>query len=150
MQNALKITKPRIAGIFLLFVVLILVRVFQEQLFYDPFLKFFKETNYAGKPLPYYNEMQMFIGLLLRYVVNTVISLGIITLFFMDRALVKLSAILYSAFFVVLTVIFFWLLSLKDVNLLVLFYVRRFLIQPLFLILFIPAFYYQRKTKEIQ
>jgi exosortase F-associated protein len=27
----------------------------------------------------------------------------------------------------------------------VVFYVRRFLIQPLFIILFIPAFYYQKR-----
>jgi exosortase F-associated protein len=29
----------------------------------------------------------------------------------------------------------------------VLFYIRRFLIQPLFLLLFIPAFFYQKRIK---
>ncbi|MFY7758816.1 MAG: exosortase F system-associated membrane protein, partial [Flavobacterium stagni] len=29
-----------------------------------------------------------------------------------------------------------------------LFYLRRFLIQPLFLLLFVPAFYYQKRIKH--
>jgi exosortase F-associated protein len=49
-----------------------------------------------------------------------------------------------SSFFVILSLVFFFLLEYtKTPDLLILFYIRRFLIQPLFLILFVPAFFYQ-------
>lgn len=147
MQNVLQITKSGLAGVIVLLVLLVSVRIFQEQLFYDPFLTFFRGENYRGRPLPEYDSVELFSGLLFRYVVNSVLSLAIIWLFFKDKAVIKLSAFLYAFFFAVLTIAFFLLLNSGNVNLMVLFYVRRFLIQPLFLILFIPAFYYQRKSE---
>ncbi|WP_374707786.1 exosortase F system-associated protein [Flavobacterium sp. J372] len=46
----------------------------------------------------------------------------------------------------VLMIAFIIVVNTEKPNLLALFYIRRFLIQPLFLILFIPAFYYQRRN----
>jgi len=143
MQKGLKLSPLHISGIILLLVLLISVRIFQEQLFYDPLLDFFKMEN---KAMPVYAPFQLFLGLAFRYLLNTGLSLGIIWLFFKDSSVLKLAAILYVIFFVVLIAAFFVVLNLGNPNLLVLFYIRRFLIQPLFLILFIPAFYYQRKV----
>jgi exosortase F-associated protein len=69
--------------------------------------------------------------------------LGIIWLAFKDESILRLTGSLYLFFFVVLTAILFISLNAEKPNLLLIFYVRRFLIQPLFLILFLPAFYYQ-------
>ncbi len=132
------------AGILLLLILLVAVRLFQENLFYDPLLPFFKTEN---KVLPDYSSFKLFAGLAFRYFLNSIFSLAIIYLAFKDRGIVRLAAILYGLFFVVFITAFFIIINTDDVNLLLLFYIRRFLIQPLFLILFLPAFYYQKIMK---
>ena len=68
---------------------------------------------------------------------------------FKDFELVKFSGFLYTLFFIILMVAFFLIIYVSgNENNLVLFYVRRFLIQPLFVILFIPAFYYQNRISK--
>ena len=145
MQKKLKLNAGAIAGITLLLILIVLVRVFQEQLFYDPLLAFFKTES---KDLPEYNSLKLFVGLAFRYFLNSILSLGIIYLVFKDRAIIKLCTILYLVLFVVLIAILFIVLNTDEVNLLLVFYIRRFLIQPLFLILFLPAFYYQKKIRS--
>jgi exosortase F-associated protein len=126
---------------------LVLIRVFEDQLFYDPFLQFFK-YDYQNKPLPVFNSTKLAIGLFFRYTLNMLLSLGIIYLLFKQLQLVKFSAILFIVLFIVLMILFFVTLHVfEQPDYLVLFYLRRFLIQPLFLVLFIPAFYYQQITK---
>lgn len=139
--------KFRISLLLLSLLGLILIRAFENQLFYDPFLSFFK-TDYQNKPLPDFDGISLFFGLLIRYVLNTLLSLGIIYLLFKQLQLVRFAMILYGVFFVVLIVLFFGLLYFfEQPDYLILFYIRRFLIQPLFLVLFIPAFYYQQISR---
>lgn len=146
MQKKIKLSAGSIAAIVVLLILIVLVRVFQEQLFYDPFLAFFKAESKAELPL--YDNFKLFGGLAFRYLLNTVLSLGIIYLVFKDKAIVKLCTVLYLILFAVFIIAFFIVLNTDDVNLLLLFYIRRFLIQPLFLILFLPAFYYQKKVRS--
>jgi exosortase F-associated protein len=123
------------------------VRAFESNLFYDPFLIYF-EGDYMSLPLPEFNALLLFLGLLFRYILNTVLSLGIIYFLFKDKEMIKFTSILYLFFFLVLMGAFFFILYFYgSQNNLVLFYVRRFLIQPLFVILFIPAFYFQKLSK---
>lgn len=139
--------KFRIVLLFLALLGLVLIRAFESQLFYDPFLSFFK-LDYQNKVLPDFDGFSLFFGLLFRYVLNTILSLAIIYLLFKQIQLVRFSMILYSIFFLVLMCLFFGLLHFSDQpDYLILFYIRRFLIQPLFLVLFIPAFYYQQLTR---
>jgi exosortase F-associated protein len=126
---------------------LILVRAFENELFYDPFLTFFK-SDYQNKSLPDYDSFLLFGNLLLRYFLNTFLSLIIIRFLFNDKKLMIFSSYLFLLFFIVLILVFFGLLHFSEkLDYLMLFYIRRFLIQPLFLVLFIPAFYYQQITK---
>jgi len=123
------------------------VRAFEKQLFYDPFLIYF-EGDYLNWPLPEFNAFRLFLSLLFRFALNTLISLGIIYFLFKEIEMVKFAAFLYVFFFVILIGTYFFILYFYgSQNNLVLFYVRRFLIQPLFVILFIPAFYYQKQNK---
>lgn len=145
MQKKINLSAGTIAAIVLLLILIVLVRVFQNQLFYDPLLAFFKAEG--QEQLPSYDITKLLGGLAFRYFLNSILSLGIIYLVFRDKAILKLCSILYIAFFVVLLAVFYIVISANDVNLLLLFYVRRFLIQPLFLILFLPAFYYQKKAR---
>ncbi len=143
MAKKLRLSGFDILGIALLLVLLVSVRLFQDNLFYDPLIVFFKKDT---KILPQMDVMRLLLGLLFRYALNTAFSLGILWLVFKDWAIIRLSAILYSIFFILLIVAFVVTISMDSPHLLALFYVRRFLIQPIFLILFIPAFYYQKKA----
>jgi exosortase F-associated protein len=143
LQNKLKITK-----VFFLIILFILVRTFETRLFYDPFLAFFK-SEFQLLPLPNFDGFQLFWGMLLRYILNAIISLSLIYLIFKEIELVKFAALLYGIFFVILFIAFFSIIHFSgNTNNLLLFNVRRFLIQPLFVLLFIPAFYYQKKVKS--
>ncbi|MEL1243495.1 exosortase F system-associated protein [Flavobacterium sp. DGU11] len=134
-----------ISGVFMLLVFLVLVRLFEEKLFYDPLLDFFRKE---GKSLPEYSSIRLFLGLAFRYGMNMLFSLGIIWIAFKDRSILKLTAGLYLVFFVIFVAVLFTALNAEEPNLLMIFYVRRFLIQPLLLILFLPAFYYQKRVNE--
>lgn len=126
---------------------LVLIRAFENQLFYDPFLQFFK-YDYQNKPLPFFDVTKLFLSLFFRYSLNTILSLVIIYLLFKQLQLVKFSAFLFVVLFVVLLVLFYCVLHFfEQPDYLVLFYLRRFLIQPLFLVLFVPAFYYQQMVR---
>jgi exosortase F-associated protein len=125
---------------------LVAVRAFEQKLFNDPFLAFFK-TEFQGKALPDYEGFNLFWNIFLRYFLNTFFSIVLIYQIFKDKKLAVFVSWLYLFLFVVLAVMYFGLLYSKTSDYLVLFYVRRFLIQPLFLVLFIPAFYYQRMSK---
>jgi exosortase F-associated protein len=139
--------KARIALTIFFIVLLVTIRAYEDSLFYDPFLQYFK-SDYYNLPLPKINYLQLFFGLLFRYVLNTSLSLAIIYVLFKDIDAMKFASVLYALFFVILTLAFYYILS-NDVetNNMALFYIRRFLIQPIFLLLFLPAFYYQKQDR---
>lgn len=146
MQKILKYKKEITISILLVFL-LALIRVFEE-FFYDPFLAYFK-NDYLKLAFPEYNSLKLFFSLFLRFALNTLISLGIIHVLFKDFMLTKFAGVLYLMFFIILIIAFFAILNFSDENNnFLLFYVRRFLIQPLFLLLFVPAFYYQSKISK--
>ncbi|MTH15022.1 exosortase F system-associated protein [Flavobacterium sp. LC2016-01] len=122
-----------------------IIRAFEKSLFYDPFLDYF-EIDFKNLPYPEVDGFKLFFGLFLRYFLNTVLSLILIYVLFRDVEIFKFSAFLYLFFLVTLFVAFFVILNyLPNANWL-LFYIRRFIIQPIFVLLFIPAFYYQSQN----
>lgn len=143
MEKILKYKREIAFSIFLV-LLLALVRAFEAR-FYDPFLDYFK-SDYIKMPFPEYEPLKLFLSLFLRYSLNSVISLGIILILFKDFMLTKFASILYVFFFIVLIIAFFAIITFSDPsNNFLLFYIRRFLIQPLFVLLFVPAFYYQNQ-----
>ena len=127
---------------------LISIRIFQEQLFYDPFVTFYK-SNFQHQSLPQFNPFQLFNSLFFRYILNSLFTIWIVYLLFKSASVVKFTSLLLVLFFVVFSSLFFLLLYTDSTpNYFLLFYTRRFLIQPLFLLLFIPAFYYQKIRKK--
>ena len=139
--------KLRIALAMLFVIMLVLVRTYEDSLFYDPFLNYFK-SDYNNLPLPEINNLNLFIGLLFRYFLNSIFSLAIIYVLFKDRQGLKFASMMYVILFVILVIIFFCTLSFfREENNMVLFYIRRFLIQPIFLLLFLSAFYYQKQNR---
>ena len=120
-----------------------LIRTFESQLFYDPFLEYF-ESDFKSLPFPHADVFKLLLGLLFRYFLNTILSLILIYALFYDREILKFTSFLYMFFFVLLFGMFFVILNYFPDGSWLLFYVRRFIIQPIFILLFIPAFYYQQ------
>ena len=134
-----------IVVVVLLFGLLIVVRAYENDLFYDPLIRFFK-VDHSTQMLPEFDKWKLLINLALRFFVNTAISLLILWFLFMKKEIIKISSLLYLSVFVVLLIAFIFLILSKEMGgHLALFYVRRFLIQPIFLLLLIPAFYFQKK-----
>lgn len=133
----------------ILFLLLFLIRGFEKELFYDPLIVYF-ENDYLYTSIPAIKGLPFTGGLLLRYLLNTFISLGIISCFFQKKDFLKFAVYFYSIAFLILGTLFFILLKdeFKSGYLLI-FYVRRFLIHPLFLILLFPLFYYQNRSNTL-
>ena len=147
MLNKLFQNKKKVFFLMVFAGLLLVIRAFEKQLFYDPFLFYF-EHDYLMFPLPDFNAGKLFFGLLFRFTLNTLISLGILYFLFEEREMVVFASFLYVVLFVILITAFFSILYFfTSQENFVLFYVRRFLIQPLFVVVFIPAFYFQKLKK---
>lgn len=125
-------------------VALAMIRFFEEQLFYDPYLNFFK-NDYLYIDSPRRETFKLTLFTTLRYVINTAISIGIIYLVFRDKSIVKFSTIIYGISLVILLAIFlYFVINPRQEDYYLFFNIRRFLIQPLILLILLPAFYYYK------
>ncbi len=126
---------------------LLCIRAGEAQWFYDPLLVYFK-NDYQNQPLPPIESVRYGLHLFLRYGLNSVVSMAILFVVFRSREQLRFVGYLYVGLGFILGASFFLLYDTSgDTHKLLIFYVRRFLIQPLFLLLFIPAFYYQNKHR---
>jgi exosortase F-associated protein len=132
---------------FLLLLVLVAIRFFEDHLFYDPYLTFFEsEYLYIDNPRREVAKLVLFTSI--RFLLNTLASLGIIYLIFNDKIMVKFSSIIYGIAFVVLMIPFlYFVINPNQEDYYLFFNIRRFLIQPLLLILLLPAFYYYKLNR---
>jgi exosortase F-associated protein len=69
--------KIRIAIALLFVLLLVIIRAYEDALFYDPFLNFYKK-DYHNLSLPETNSFKLFMGILYRYFLNSILSLAII------------------------------------------------------------------------
>ncbi len=128
----------------LLFLLLIGVRYFEE-LFYDPLQAYF-EYDYLHNSLAEFNKGKLFFNIFIRYTINSIISILIIWVAFRKKSYVSFSIYFYSIAFVFLLFTFWLVLLTRFENYYLFgFYIRRFLIHPIFILLLLPAFYYQLK-----
>ena len=140
--------KKKVAQISFLILLLILIRAFENNLFYDPFLNYFK-SEYANLPFPEISVVKLFLSLGFRFYLNSVISLFLLYVIFNDGKMVKFSILLYMILGSILMISFFFVLNFfGEESKMTLFYIRRFIIQPIFILLFIPAFYYQKQIRK--
>lgn len=134
----------RLVLVFFLFFILILIRGYIAPYFYDPLNDYFKR-DYLINKMPEIEYGLYFINLFLRYALNSVISLAIIYLLFLDKSVLMFSIKFYIIAFIVLSIFLFIILKyFNSEGYMLLFYVRRFLIHPVFVFVLIPAFYYQK------
>ncbi len=135
-----------ILAVLLLFV-LVAIRAFEDYLFYDPYLTFF-ENDYLYIDNPRREVAKLVLYTSFRYVLNTLASLGILYLIFKDKIMIKFSVLLYTIAYVLLLIPFiYFVINPRQEDYYLFFNVRRFLIQPIGLILLLPAFYYYKLNR---
>jgi exosortase F-associated protein len=138
--------KIKVFVLFLLVLVLVSIRIFEDSLFYDPYLDFFK-TDFTNFPLPVVDKLSLFLNFFFRYLLNSIVSIFFIQIAFNDINFTKFASVLYGILFVILILVFYVVLAFfADESKMELFYIRRFLIQPLFLLLFIPGYLIQKRV----
>ena len=132
----------------ILFLLLFAVRAFQSELFYDPLVEYFK-NDYLYKYIYNIDVWRLITSMLFRYTLNSLISLGLIWVLFERKDYLKFSGFFFMLAFMVLIIVFVVLLRDDFENgYLLPFYIRRFIIHPLFLLLLLPAFYYQKLSNR--
>lgn len=125
---------------------LVFIRFRESALFYDPLIEYY-HGDYQNSPLPDLLIGKLFLYLIFRYALNYVLSMMLLWVIFIDKQILKFASLFYAAILVILLIVFYFLLQgyVPD-SYLPLFYVRRFLIQPLLILLLVPAFFYGRKV----
>jgi len=123
------------------------IRGFEGVLFYDPYLTFF-ENDYLYIDNPRREVAKLVLFTSLRYLLNTLASLGILYLIYNDKIMIKFSVVLYVLAYVLLLIPFlYFVINPRQEDYYLFFNVRRFLIQPIGLILLLPAFYYYKLNR---
>lgn len=136
-------TWSRYIALVVLVSLLILVRVFEASLFYDPLIEYF-QNSYLYTKMPQVDTWRLIKSLFFRYSLNSILSLAIIYVSFKSIKLVKFAGFFMMVAFMILILIFVYLLRFEfSDGYLFPFYIRRFLIHPIFLLLLFPAFYFQ-------
>jgi len=133
--------------LFILIGLLVLIRFYEDQLFYDPYGSFF-QNDYLYIDNPRREVFKLVVFTTLRYVLNTIISLGILFVVFRDWSVIKFSGIIYvTAYVIFMALYLYFVLNPKQEDYYLFFNIRRFLIQPIILILLLPAFYYHKQRQ---
>lgn len=127
---------------------LIAVRLFEDRLFYDPFLNYFHEAD-KNISFPDFEWPTLILSHLFRFLLNLFFSCLIIQFWFNNKQWTIQGALLILIVFAITFPIYLYCISDRfEVGYLFSFYMRRFVIQPLILLLVIPMFYYRRYTNE--
>jgi exosortase F-associated protein len=138
----------KIILLLLLISLLFLIRAFSAELFYDPLIEYFK-NDYLYTKMPLINIWHLVIDMLCRYLLNSLTTLAIIWLLFNRKDYLKFTGFFLTAAFVILIVVFALLLRNQfETGYLLPFYIRRFIIHPLFLLILLPAFYFQKLSNR--
>ena len=132
----------------ILFMLLFVIRAYDRQLFYDPLIEYFK-NDYLYTYIYNIDVWRLIVNMLFRYTLNSLISLGIIWVLFERKDYLKFSGFFLMLMFMILIIVFVLLIRNDfESGYLFPFYIRRFIIHPLFLLLLLPAFYYQKLSKR--
>jgi exosortase F-associated protein len=138
----------KITFIVFLCCVLVAIRGFAKEIFYDP-LQIYFYNDYLYSKLPELDNSRLLFFMSLRYTINSLVSLLIIWVIFKKKRYVKFSVFFYVVTFIVLIIVFGYFLNQKfESGYLLPFYIRRFIIHPVFLLLLLPAFYYQKLNSK--
>lgn len=124
---------------------LIGVRALEDTLFYDPFLNYFHEAN-KNIEFPAFEWGKLTVGYLFRFVLNLLFSCVIIYGLFGNKQWTLQGAVMITIVFIISLPIYLYCISDRfGIGYLFSFYMRRFVIQPLIILLIVPMFYYRKQ-----
>ena len=124
---------------------LISVRFLEDKIFYDPFLEFFK-ADYKVAQVPDFIWGKLMLSHFFRFALNLIFSAIVVHCMFLNKKWTIQAVFLMAVAFLFFFPIYLWCLYSKmEIGYLFTFSVRRFVIQPIILLLIIPIFYYRKK-----
>lgn len=127
---------------------LISVRILEDRIFYDPFLNYFHEAN-KNLPFPDFEWEKLIPGYIFRFILNLLFSCVVIHFWFRNKQWTIQGAVLITIIFAITFPIYLYCIYDRfEIGYLFSFYMRRFVIQPLTLLLIIPMFYYRKQMVQ--
>ena len=124
---------------------LIGVRMVEESLFYDPFLNYFHAAD-KNAQFPDFAWAKLIINYIFRFSLNLILSAFVVHLVFKNKEWTMQAVVLMLLVFAITFPIYLYCIHTKfEIGYLFSFYMRRFVIQPLTLLLIIPLFYYRKQ-----
>lgn len=128
---------------------LISVRFLEDKIFYDPFLNFFK-ADYKVAQIPEFEIVKLIISHVFRFLLNLFFSAIVVQFMFLNKKWTLQAIALMTITFLFFFPIYLWcLFSKMEIGYLFTFSVRRFVIQPIILLLIVPIFYYRKKLNKL-
>lgn len=120
------------------------VRMVEDKIFYDPFLNYFHLANKAAN-FPDFEWFKLILNYLFRFLLNLIFSALVIHFIFKDKRWTVQAVVLMLIVYAITFPLYLYAVSTKfEIGYLFSFYMRRFVIQPLILLLIIPLFYYRK------
>jgi exosortase F-associated protein len=124
---------------------LVSVRIFEDEIFYDPFLDYFHEAI-KNIEFPTFEWGKLVAGHLFRFILNLFFSCVIIYGLFKNKEWTVQGAVMMIIVFLIAFPIYLYCIYDKfEIGYLFSFYMRRFVIQPLIILLIVPMFYYRKQ-----
>ncbi|MCY0975876.1 exosortase F system-associated protein [Chryseobacterium wangxinyae] len=121
------------------------VRMIEDSIFYDPFLNYFHEAN-KNVIFPEFEWGKLIVSHIFRFVLNLFFSCIIIQFLFKNKEWTVQGAVLITIIFAITFPIYLYCIYDRfEIGYLFSFYMRRFVIQPLILLLIVPLFYYRKQ-----
>jgi exosortase F-associated protein len=125
---------------------LIGVRMIENNIFYDPFLNYFHEAN-KNISFPEFEWGKLIVSHFFRFLLNLFFSCVIIHFLFKNKEWTLQGAVLITIIFAITFPIYLYCIYDRfEIGYLFSFYMRRFVIQPLILLLIVPLFYYRKQV----
>lgn len=122
------------------------VRALEQDLFYDPFITFFK-GDHQHAAIPQLQWGKYLLHVVLRYASNALLSLLTLWALFQNKEYLRFALLLMLGLLVLFLPLMVILIHTSQPgSYMALFYVRRFLMHPLLVLLLIPAFYFYKKA----
>lgn len=127
---------------------LITVRMVEGKLFYDPFQGFFHLAN-KHATFPTFDWLPLILNYLFRFGLNLILSAAVVYLVFKNKQWTLQAIVLMLIVFAITFPLYLYCIHTKfEIGYLFSFYMRRFVIQPLSLLLIIPLFYYRKMVLD--
>lgn len=125
---------------------LIAVRMLEDKIFYDPLLTYFLKSKYE-LVFPNFDWGKLILSHLFRFFLNLFFSCVIIHFLFKNKEwTIQGAALITIVFAITFPIYLFCLYDKFETGYLFSFYIRRFVIQPLILLLIVPLFYYRKQV----